>query len=34
VHRDVDVPMDLDADRDVPGNEDVAPDSGGVEPPD
>jgi hypothetical protein len=34
--RDVDLPMDPDADDDriVPGNEDVEPDAGAIEPPD
>jgi hypothetical protein len=33
--RDVDLPMDLDADgRAVPGNEDVDPEAGATEPPD
>ena len=32
--RDVDLPMDREDDRDVPGNEDVEPDAGAVEPPD
>jgi hypothetical protein len=32
--RDVDLPMDPEDDREVPGNEDVEPDAGTMEPPD